>query len=270
MKNYQSIEFSIKDNFAFVNLNRPEVRNAFNDLMINELHEIMDELNKQTLELRGMILQGNGKIFSAGADINWMKTMANYSEEESMKDGKQLYELFEKIYNLTLPVITIVHGASIGGANGLIAASDIVLAESETHFRFSEVKIGLVPATIAPFVIQRTGSQTAKYYMLTGKKFTAKDALRIGLVNSTGNRESIDTELDLLIKEFQKNSPEAVRQTKKLVNKIDQYMFGQTIKELTIDTIVKSRNSNEGQEGMKAFLEKREPYWKIENETEQK
>jgi len=238
--------------------------------MINELHEIMDELNKNTHELRGLILQGNGKVFSAGADINWMKTMANYSAEENKEDAKQLYELFEKIYTLTLPVITIVHGASIGGANGLIAASDIVLAESATHFRFSEVKIGLVPATIAPFVIQRTGNHGAKYYMLTGKNFTAKAALRIGLVNSIGNRESIDTELDLLIKEFQKNSPEAVRQTKKLVNKIDQHVFDETIKDLTIDTIIQSRISNEGQEGMKAFLEKRAPYWKIENETEQK
>jgi len=270
MKKYQTLEFNIKNNFAFVNLNRPEVRNAFNVLMINELHEIMDELNKNTHELRGLILQGNGKVFSAGADINWMKTMANYSAEENKEDAKQLYELFEKIYTLTLPVITIVHGASIGGANGLIAASDIVLAESATHFRFSEVKIGLVPATIAPFVIQRTGNHGAKYYMLTGKNFTAKAALRIGLVNSIGNRESIDTELDLLIKEFQKNSPEAVRQTKKLVNKIDQHVFDETIKDLTIDTIIQSRISNEGQEGMKAFLEKRAPYWKIENETEQK
>jgi methylglutaconyl-CoA hydratase len=110
--------------------------------------------------------------------------------------------------------------------------------------------------------VQRTGNHAAKYYMLTGKNFTTKEALRIGLVDSAGNKESVDTELDLLIKEFQKNSPEAVRETKKLLNKIDQHMFGDTIKKISVETISNARTSEEGQEGMKAFLEKREPYWK--------
>jgi methylglutaconyl-CoA hydratase len=262
MKDYQTIEFSIQEKIASISLNRPEVRNAFNDTMIKEFTEILDELDTKNEDIRTLILRGNGKVFSAGADLNWMKSMMNYSHEENVEDSRQLYQLFEKIYNLSMPVVTLVHGASIGGANGIIAASDIVLAENNTQFRFSEVKIGLVPATIAPFVVQRAGNHAAKYYMLTGKNFTTKDALRIGLIDSAGNRESIDTELDLLIKEFQKNSPVAVRETKKLLNKIDQYMFGETVKDLSVETISNARVSEEGQEGMKAFLEKREPYWK--------
>jgi len=262
MKDYQTIEFSIQEKIASINLNRPEVRNAFNDTMIKEFTEILDKLDTKEEDIRALILRGNGKVFSAGADLNWMKSMMNYTHEENVEDSKQLYQLFEKIYNLSMPVVTLVHGASIGGANGIIAASDIVLAENETQFRFSEVKIGLVPATIAPFVVQRTGNPAAKYYMLTGSKFTSKDALRIGLINSAGNKESIDTELDLLIKEFQKNSPEAVRETKKLLNKINQHMFDATVKDLSIETISNARISEDGQEGMKAFLEKREPYWK--------
>jgi methylglutaconyl-CoA hydratase len=262
MKNYQTIEFNIQHHIAFVNLNRPEVRNAFNDTMIEEFTKILDQLETNQEDIRGMVIRGNGKVFSAGADLNWMRSMVNYSYEENIKDGQQLYKLFEKIYNLKMPVISVVHGAAIGGANGLIAGSDIVLAEAGTHFRFSEVKIGLVPATIAPFVMQRIGNHAAKYYMLTGKNFTAEDALRIGLIDSAGNRESIDTELDLLIKEFQTNSPFAVRETKKLLNKIDQHMFDDTIRDLSIESISNARISEEGQEGMKAFLEKREPYWK--------
>ena len=261
MNNYQTIEFSIRDKIASISLNRPELRNAFNDTMIEEFTEILDELNTNNEDIRGVIIRGNGKVFSAGADLNWMKSMMNYSYKKNVQDSEQIYQLFEKIYNLSIPVVTVVHGASIGGANGIIAASDIVLAENETQFRFSEVKIGLVPATIAPFVVQRTGNPAAKYYMLTGKNFMAKEALRIGLVNSAGSKESIDTELDILIREFQKNSPEAVRKTKRLLNKIDQYMFDDSIKDISIETISNARISEDGQEGMKAFLEKREPYW---------
>lgn len=262
MKNYQTIEFSVSENIAFIRLNRPEVRNAFNDTMIEEFTEILDDLASNKDDIRGVVITGNGKVFSAGADLNWMKSMINYTHDENVQDSKQLYQLFEKIYNLQIPVITLVHGASIGGANGIVAASDIVLAENETQFRFSEVKIGLVPATIAPFVTHRTGNHAAKYYMLTGKKFMAKDALRIGLLDSAGTKESIDTELDLLIKEFQKNSPEAVRETKKLLNTIDQQNFDASIKYLSIETISNARISKDGQEGMSAFLEKRDPYWK--------
>ncbi len=262
MNNYQTIEFSVQGKIASISLNRPEVRNAFNGTMIEEFTKILDELNTSKEDIRGLIIKGKGKVFSAGADLNWMKSMINYSYKKNVQDSEQLYQLFEKIYNLSMPVVTLVHGASIGGANGIIAASDIVLAENETQFRFSEVKIGLVPATIAPFVVQRTGNPAAKYYMLTGSKFTSKEALRIGLINSAGSKESIDTELVLLIKEFQKNSPKAVRETKKLLNKIDQYMFDATIRDISIEAISNARISEDGQEGMKAFLEKREPYWK--------
>jgi len=262
MKTYNTIEVTIKDQIAFLRLNRPEVRNALNAEMISEIREVTDQINKNIMAVRGLVMQGNGKVFSAGADINWMKAMVHNSSEENRKNGEKLYDLFDRFYHLSVPTITLVHGASIGGANGLLAASDMVLTESNTQFRFSEVKIGLVPATIAPFVTRRTGTHLAKYYMLTGKNFNAEDALRIGLADSAGSRESIETELDILIKELNKNSPEAVRETKILLNKIDQNVLNDTIKDLTIETITQARESKEGQEGMKAFLEKRQPYWK--------
>jgi methylglutaconyl-CoA hydratase len=260
MKNYQKIKFSTEKDIARITLNRPEVRNAFNQTMLKELHDALDEINNSNT-IKALILKGEGPVFSAGADLNWMKEMVNYSYEDNYKDSQNLYEVFEKLYNLSCPTITMVHGASIGGANGLIGASDIVLAEKETQFRFSEVKIGLVPATIAPFIIKRIGEHASKYYLLTGKSFGVDDALRIGLIDSVGSLESIETELQIILSELNRNNLSAVRKTKELINSISRFTNKDEIKEQTIDIISNVRISAEGQEGMKAFLEKRKPDW---------
>jgi methylglutaconyl-CoA hydratase len=260
MKTYQTIEFQIEEQIAYLYFNRPDVRNAFNDQMIQELHELLDSVS-QNRNLHALVIRGNGKVFSAGADLNWMKNQVNYTYEENVQDAQFMYELFDKLYQLSVPTISIVHGASIGGANGILAASDIVLAETQTQFRFSEVKLGLVPATITPFVINRTGKSAAKYYMLTGKIFKVGDALRIGLIDSVGSLESLETELDILIKEILKNSSDAVKETKELLNNIEDNMLKGMAAEYAVDMIARARISEDGQEGMKAFLEKRKPSW---------
>jgi methylglutaconyl-CoA hydratase len=178
-----------------------------------------------------------------------------------VQESGHLQELFDCLYQLAVPTITVVHGACIGGANGLAAASDMVLAEQQTQFRFSEVRIGLVAATIAPFVLRRMGEYAAKYYMLTGRVFRGEEALRTGLVDAAGSEESLDTELDILLKELRQNSPQAMRQTKQLINDITRHTNEEHIKKQTIEAIARARNSRDGQEGMRAFLEKRKPHW---------
>lgn len=263
MKNLKTITAETIEGIQYISLNRPEVRNAFNDKMIEELNEAFREIREDT-QIKALVIRGNGPVFSAGADLNWMKQVVAYTYEENRKDSEKLQEVFENLYMLPVPTISMVHGACIGGANGLAAASDIVLAENETQFRFSEVRIGLVPATVAPYVIKRTGEHAAKYYMLTGKSFYVKDALRIGLIDTSGNQESLDTELELTLKEVGKNSLQAVRQTKKLINDIGRTNRFSEIKNMSVDSIAKARISEDGQEGMKAFLEKRKPRW-LEN-----
>lgn len=263
MNEFQTIQFEIKNHTGWLSLNRPDVRNAFNDRMIDELWEAFEEI-ENSAETKALVLRGNGSVFSAGADLNWMKKVVDYSYEENRNDSRKLHELFEKLYMLPVPTIAVIHGVCIGGANGLIAASDIVLAEDKTQFRFSEVRIGLVPATVSPYVMKRTGEYAAKYYMLTGKLFDVKDALRIGLIDTTGNQESLDTEMEIILQELEKNSMDAVRQTKKLINYISMSGMNKEVKKMSIDAIAKARISEEGQEGMKAFLEKRKPRW-LEN-----
>jgi methylglutaconyl-CoA hydratase len=260
MKNFKTILYQEENHTGYLTLNRPEVRNAFNDQMIKELHSVFDSMQDKK-NLKALLIKGNGAVFSAGADLNWMKKMKDYSYDENLQDSKELYELFDKLYHLPFPTLTVIHGASIGGANGLLAASDIVLAESQAQFRFSEVKLGLIPATIAPFVIKRIGEYAARYYMLTGKTFGVGDALRIGLIDSVGNNDSIETEIQIILSELNQNSPEAVRKTKKLINQISQYDNSGDIKKQAIETIANARISEEGQEGMEAFLSKRKPQW---------
>jgi methylglutaconyl-CoA hydratase len=261
MKNtFANIQLEINNQIAWLRLNRPHVRNAFNEQMIAELKQAFGQLDRDQ-SLRALVIRGNGAVFSAGADLQWMKQTADNTYEQNMQESGYLQELFDSLYHLTLPTITVVHGACIGGANGLAAASDMVLAEQQTQFRFSEVRVGLVPATIVPFVLRRMGEYAAKYYMLTARVFRGEEALRTGLVDATGSEESLDTELDILIKELQQNSPQAMRHTKQLINEITRHTNEEHIKKQTIEAIAGARNSRDGQEGMKAFLEKRKPHW---------
>ena len=260
MKTFKTIHLEISQQVARIHLNRPDVRNAFNDQMIEELKEAFSII-KEHQQMLALIIRGNGPVFSAGADLQWMQHTKAYSYRQNLEDSRNLQDLFEQLYHLPVPVITLVHGACIGGANGLAAVSDIVLAEKDTQFRFSEVRIGLTPATIAPYILRRIGEYAAKYYMLTGRVFRDEEALRIGLIDARGNRESLDTEVDIILKALHKNSPRAMRKTKELINKIGRTHHDESIRKMTIEAIAEARVSDDGQEGMQAFLEKRHPKW---------
>ncbi len=255
MKEYKTIEYKETNDVVTISLNKPGKRNAFNDEMIHELKDVFRKISDNP-SIRAMILQGKGEVFSAGADLNWMKKMKEFSYEENLKDSENLQELFETLYSLPVTTISKIHGACIGGAIGLAAASDIVLAKEDTLFRFGEVKLGLIPATIAPYVLQRTGLHPVKSYMLTGMNFYTDDALRMRLIDYSGSKESIDTKLDIILKELSKNSPEAVRSTKDMLKKITQTDDEKQTKDLTIELIAKARISKDGQERMATFLEK--------------
>lgn len=251
---FTTLQIGIEKNVARIALNRPEVRNAMNALMIKELTEAVDWLDCRD-DIRVIHICGNGKSFCSGADLNYMKDIASYGYNQNLEDAQRLSKLFQKIYFCNKPVITLVHGAVIGGGNGIIAASDVVLAESDTKFAFSEVKLGLTPATISPFVIARCGEMPARELMLSGRRFTAREALDYKLVNYVGSIDDINRRLDYFIDHFLEASPDAIRDCKNLIrgvcgrsNPYDQ------IFQTTSMMIAQERMSDDAQERMKKFL----------------
>ena len=258
---FKTIKVQLGESMAWVNLARPEVRNALNPELISELTEAFDWLNNRD-DIRVIILKGNGKCFCAGADLEYMKDMARYSYPQNLADAERLSKLFQTIYFCNKAVIMDVHGACIGGANGIIAAADIVIAEKETKFAFSEVRLGITPATISPFVVSKIGNTVAKELMLTGRRFTSEEAKDFRLVNVVVDEsEMIDTERQY-IDHFLHASPDAIAECKNLLRMVsgtdDRYspIFMQTSV-----AIANQRISKSGQEGMSAFFEKRKPSW---------
>lgn len=261
MEIYQTIVVERSNSVCTVWLNRPALHNAMNDIMIAELtqvfHDFVDEEN-----LRLIILRGKGKSFCAGADMNYMKDIAAYSLDENLNDSIKLAQLFSTIYECKVPTIAVVHGACFGGANGLVAACDIAITGINTVFAFSEVKIGIAPATIAPFVIRRIGEYGARELMITGKRFKGEEALKWNLVNHAFAEDELDIELEKLKEQILSNGPNAVRATKELIGHIVQghHDIPETL-DYTTKLISELRASKEGQEGMASFLEKRKPNW---------
>ena len=261
---FKTIQIQLGESIAWMQLNRPEVHNALNPELIKELTEAFSWLNDRD-DVRIIVLKGNGKSFCAGADLSYMKEMANYSRAQNVADADKLANLFKTIYFCGKAVITEVHGACIGGANGLVAAADIVIAERQTRFAFSEVKLGITPATISPFVLQRIGMTHARELMLTGRNFSADEAKDFGLVTTVVDEtEMIDTER-LYIGHFLQASPDAIAECKQLLRTVsgtsDPY---NDIYYYTSSAIAEQRVSKAGQEGMKAFFEKRNPDWRTE------
>ena len=241
-------------------LNRPEVHNAMDDVMISELTSSFKELSAKE-NIRAVVLRGKGKSFCAGADLNYMKSIAGFGIEENVKDGEKLAELFKSIYDFPAVTFALVHGSAFGGANGLLAACDIVIAESNTTFAFSEVKLGIAPATISPFVIKRIGEYGAKELMLTGKRFKSAEAEKWHLVNHVVDSNELEETVQKLIQQVLSSGPSAVRETKGL---IDQVINSGNIDDLisyTTQMIARLRASEEGQEGMASFLENRKAKW---------
>ncbi len=258
---FQTIKVQLGESMAWINLDRPEVRNALNPELISELTETFEWLDSRD-DIRVIILKGNGKCFCAGADLAYMKDMAGFSYNENIADAQKLSKLFQTIYFCNKAVIVCVHGACIGGANGIIAAADIVIAEKGTKFAFSEVRLGITPATISPFVVAKIGNTAAKELMLTGRRFSADEAKDFRLVNAVVDEaEMLDTERQY-IDHFLHASPDAIAECKNLLRMVsgtdDRYspVFMQTSV-----AIANQRISKAGQEGMAAFFEKRKAEW---------
>ncbi|HWU42408.1 MAG TPA: enoyl-CoA hydratase-related protein [Bdellovibrio sp.] len=249
------------DQVAYVKLNRPDVRNAFNPEMIAELTNTFYDLSKRK-DLRVVVLQGEGKSFCAGADLNWMKEMVNFSFVENQTDSSRLFVMFEAIMKCSLPVVAMVHGAAFGGALGLVAACDEVIAEEGTQFCFSEVKLGIAPAVISAFVARRSVPGKVRPLMISGVVFNSHIAQQAGLVTEVVAVGEGHTAIQKVIQNYKQCGPEAVRETKRLLNDIPTMTWEQK-RDRTTHLIAELRASDEGQEGLKSFLEKRDPSWRV-------
>jgi methylglutaconyl-CoA hydratase len=259
MADYKTIKIRLDDGVAYIDFCRPEVHNAFNDTVIYELTDLFSKLNGEK-DLRVVVITGEGKSFCAGADLNWMKRVINQSFEENLKESNALAELFSMIYNFRCPVIGKINGAAIGGGVGFVAVCDIAIAAESAKFSFSEVKIGLVPACIGPYVVKKIGEGKAREFFITGERMKAKKAFKIGLVNDYVEDDKLDSAVKDLIKVIKSSGPEAVTVAKQLVGNVPN-MSPEQYKPYTAEMIAKLRVSDEGQEGMNAFLEKRKPKW---------
>ena len=245
---------------AIVTLNRPQLHNAFDDELIARLTTLFHELGSNEV-VRVVLLAANGKSFSAGADLNWMRRMANYTEEENYQDAMRLADMLRTLNELSKPTIALVHGATFGGGVGLIACCDIVLAAPEASFSLSEVKLGIIPAVISPYVVSAVGPRMARRYALTAERFSTNEALRIGLVHEVVEAESLHTRARELATVLINNGPNALRECKALIHNVARGRIDQRMIEETAQRIARIRASDEGQEGLSAFLEKRKPNW---------
>ncbi len=242
-----------------IKLNRPDVHNAFNPEMVQELTAVFSD-TKDLEQYVCVVLRGEGPSFSAGGDLNWMKSMVKFSFEENLKDAKELFNMFDVMARCPVPLMGLVHGNVFGGGLGMVAACDIVYAEKDTRFSFSEVKLGLIPAVISPFVKRKVSSTFLREFMLTGDLFGVHKAQDMGLIHQSGELKDLYSEIDNKIKSIQSSGQEAVRLTKKLLNDLEGMDWAQA-KEYAVKAISERRVSPEGQEGLKAFLEKRKPNW---------
>jgi methylglutaconyl-CoA hydratase len=262
MTTYSTIELKIQDRIATLWLDRPDVRNAFNGEMITELIDCLTEVGKDE-RIIALLLRGKGKVFCGGADIGWMSRFSERTYEEDYQSNQQLAQCFHAVYTLPQPTIAVVQGAAFGGANGLLAACDMAYAVEDTTFAFSEVKIGIIPATIAPYVLRRTGEAAARELMLTGRRFDGAEAARVGLVNQCfRTKEDTESRVRDIVAELKTAAPGAVRRCKQLINTVSQVNSVEESIDYTARMIADARAAPEGQEGMRAFLEKRKPDWR--------
>jgi methylglutaconyl-CoA hydratase len=248
-----------ENNILLVSLNRPEVHNAFNPEMIQELTRIFSDTN-HIIKYRAVLLSGEGESFCAGADLNWMKSMAKFNFEENREDAQKLFVMFDVMKNCPIPVIGKIHGNVFGGGLGLVAVCDITAAEAKTKFCFSEAKLGLVPSVISPFVRRKMAPHIVRELFLTAELFSAEKACEAGLLHFAGSLKDCDKFVQSKIEAISKCGKGAISSTKKLLNDLEN-LESKDLKKETASVIAKRRVSEEGQEGLKAFLEKRKPSW---------
>lgn len=258
-KRYETISVDREGQLARLWLDRPDVHNAFNSTMIRELRAALRDL-REDAAVRVVVLSGRGKSFCAGADLNWMREIIRFSYEQNLQESLELADFLYELYALPKPTIARVNGAAIGGGAGFLSACDIVVASAEAKFGLSEVKIGLVPACIAPYVVRRTGESLARQYFLTGARIDAHRALEIGLANAVVEPGRLDAKIEEIASLLLSSGPEALAGCKELLRRVPGMGFEEA-KRFAAEMIAGLRVSREGQEGMAAFLEKRKPEW---------
>jgi methylglutaconyl-CoA hydratase len=256
---YGTIRVERKDRVGRIWLDRPDVHNAFDSRMIGELRTALAALGADDA-VRVVVLSGTGRSFCAGADLNWMREIIRFSYEQNLAESLDLAEWLHELAALPKPTVARVNGAAIGGGAGFLAACDIVVASTAARFGLSEVKIGLVPACIAPYVLRRTGEGRARQYFLTGERFDAGRAVEIGLVNMAVEPAELDRAVEEVVSSLLSSGPEALAKAKELLARVPGMGLAEA-KRYTAEMIAGLRMSAEGQEGMAAFLEKRKPKW---------
>lgn len=261
MSDFQTIQLDFDPRgFATLWLDRADKNNAFNATMIRELIDALDRV-KDHPELRFLILRGRGKHFSAGADLAWMREAAELDYDANLTDAHELGELMYNLYHLPLPTLAVVQGAAFGGAVGLAACCDIAIGAEDALFSLSEVRIGLAPAVISPFVVKAIGERAARRYALSAERFDGPRARELGLLAECYPAAELDAALERWIADLQLNSPQAMKATKDLLGEVGSAELSPALRRHTESAIARLRVSQEGQEGLRAFLEKRSPAW---------
>ncbi len=257
---FATIEVTVRNAVGIIGLNRPDVHNAFNEVLIAELTDALGRFADDE-QVRTVILAGHGASFCAGADLNWMKEMAGYSHDENLADAKRLARMLRTLRELPKPTIARVHGAAYGGGVGLIACCDIAIAAVEASFALSEAKLGIIPATISPYVIEAIGARQARRYFLTAERFDAAEAYRIGLVHDIVPIAQLDDRVNEMLGALLVAGPQAQRECKALIRAVAHRPIDDALIADTVRRIADVRASPEGREGVAAFLGRRSAQW---------
>lgn len=263
-----SLKFDVDSRgVATITLNRPEVRNAFDQDLIDGLAERLMEVRTRD-DVRALVLTGAGECFSAGADVNWMRSMVTASEEDNLEDALRLADLMGSLHDMGKPTVARVNGHAFGGGVGLVACCDIAVAARHARFSFSEVRLGLVPAVISPYVLDAIGVRHGRRYFLSGEVMSAKEARRIGLIHELAKHERLDDAVDAQLAMLLRGGPAAIRECKALIAMVDGHAMSadRALRRRTAEIIAQLRVTEEGQEGLKAFLDKRAPSWVVDAE----
>jgi methylglutaconyl-CoA hydratase len=258
---FTKLKLEVQDTVARIWLDQPDARNAFDDIVIAELTQAFTEAGAQP-QVKAIVLGANGPAFCAGANLNWMRRMADYTRDENIADAGKLATMLRTIAECPKPTIARVQGDVYAGGMGLVAACDMAVSVDTAWYCLSEVKIGLVPATISPYVLRAMGTRASQRYFLTAERFTAAEAHRIGFVHEVvAGADALDAKLDELVKALTSASPAAVRSCKQLIADVDGREIDDALIAKTVESIADIRASEEGREGVQAFLQKRKPSW---------
>jgi methylglutaconyl-CoA hydratase len=259
---FQTLQTEVRGGVAVVTMARERVRNAFNESMIEELDAVFGELGSDP-GVRAIVLAARGPVFCAGADLEWMARMADFTPEENRRDALQLARMLRTICQCPKPTLARVHGDAYGGGLGLVAACDMAFAARGAFFCLSETRLGLIPATIAPYVVRAIGRRNALRYFQTAERFDSQEALRIGLVHAALPAEQLDGYIAGVLDALSQTSLAATREAKRLVHDIAEQPLTDQLLADTAERIAAARSSDDGREGVRAFLQKRKPHWQV-------